>query len=258
MRCVAYCTANSYNFRALLESLRERYKPTTYRDVIHVPYDDSASDVFYFNYGAIVLWEVSEAQEKKILEELKPFELRRVKHIEHDEFEFTYGNTSAVHRNQFVLQTRSVLTKLAISYALAQCVKLTIFEQTIDLTITSTTYLAEDLAKKGKISLTRKEISQKIGELFIERNSINIHSDILDTPELFWEYDELEPLYQNTAHYLDIKKRADILNRRLDIVAELLHMLSDELKHKHSSALEWVIIWLILLEVIMAIGSRLI
>ena len=97
------------------------------------------------------------------------------------------------------------------------------------------------------------EIRRKMGELFIERNSINLHVDVLDVPEFFWEYPELEPLYQMIAKYLDLKTRVEVLNHRLDVVHELFQMLGSELNHQHSSRLEWFIIWLIIIEVLLSL-----
>jgi uncharacterized Rmd1/YagE family protein len=70
----------------------------------------------------------------------------------------------------------------------------------------------------GKIDLTQKQITMEIGRLFIERNSVNLHFDILDTPEFFWEQDKYKPVYDRLAGYLELGKRVDILNKRLDIM----------------------------------------
>ncbi len=102
-------------------------------------------------------------------------------------------------------------------------------------------------------SLSRREIRRKMGELFIERNSINLHVDVLDVPEFFWEYSELEPLYAMTANYFDLETRVEVLNQRLDVIHELFEMLGNELNHQHSSRLEWTIIILIIVEVVLTL-----
>ena len=107
---------------------------------------------------------------------------------------------------------------------------------------------------KGKISLSKNAIRKKMGELFLARNSINLHADVLDIPEFFWEYPELEPLYMIVANYLDLQTRVDVLNHRLDVVHELFQMLGSELNHQHSSRLEWAIIWLIIIEVVLTLS----
>ena len=76
---------------------------------------------------------------------------------------------------------------------------------------------------------------------------------MLDTPEFFWEHPELEPFYRRTSHYLDITKRVEALNRRLNVVHELFEILRNELNHQYSSRLEWTIIILIVIEVVVTL-----
>jgi uncharacterized Rmd1/YagE family protein len=210
-------------------------------------------DVFYFSYGVIVCWGFSDSEEKEIIVDAKDFEREPNTKIELDEFTFTFGEHMRIEEDEIILHNKNVLTKLAISHGLAQSVKLTTFEEVIQKTIDVTKHLPSELAIKGKIGLSRKEISQKMGALFIERNFINLHSETLDTPEFFWDYPELEPFYRKTAHYLDVSKRVEVLNKRLTVVHELFEILSDELKHQHSSRLEWTIIVLIVIEVVLAV-----
>ncbi len=86
-------------------------------------------------------------------------------------------------------------------------------------------------------------------QLFVDRASINLHSDILDHPEFFWEDDEWLSLYLRASKYLEIDRRAEVLNKRLDIIKELFDMLASELHQSHSNKLEWIVIILIVIEV---------
>ena len=63
------------------------------------------------------------------------------------------------------------------------------------------------------------------------------------------------PLYLRAAKYLEIDRRAEVLNKRLDIIKELFDMLANELHVAHSNKLEWIIIILIVLEVIFQVLS---
>jgi len=119
-----------------------------------------------------------------------------------------------------------------------------------------TRHLPEELARKGKIYMSRKKLSKKIGALFSERNSINLHSDILDTPEFFWRRPRYEHYYLMASEYMDIQTRLDILNRRLGVIHELYDILSSELNHRHSSRLELIIILLILIEVVVVLRNE--
>ncbi len=254
MRCTGYCTASSYETLPLFQSLHVRGKVQLYRDVIHLQIKEekrTVGDVFYFSYGAVVFWGFSEKEEQEILSELKSFEKDPFLRIEIDEFTFVYGETTKINEDIISLQNKNILTKLAISYGIAQSLKLIIFEEKVQKTIDHTKQVPNELAKKGKIPLSRKEISKKMGELFIERNSINLHTEVLDTPEFFWEHPEFEPFYRRTTHYLDVSKRGDAMNKRLTVIHELFEILSNELNHQHSARLELTIIILIVIEVIL-------
>lgn len=256
MDCRAYCLAASYQIRPLYDKLKEKYRATLYRDVLHIviPVGEiSKGDIFYFPYGAMIAWGLSEEICKIFLGEGRKFENQGVEEIETDEFTYVYGEVPKIIEDEIILPNDDILTRLAISLGLAQSVKLGTFENAIRKTIDHTKQIPVDLAKYGRISLSRQEIRRKMGELFIERSSINLHVDVLDTPEFFWEYSELEPLYAMTANYLDLKTRGEILNHRLDVVHELFEMLGNELNHQHSSRLEWTIIWLIIIEVLLTL-----
>lgn len=257
MDCLAFCTATSYQLKPLYDAFRPIFKTTLYRDVLHVevPSPHGVIDALYFAYGVIVCWNASKETARPLLTEIKPFEVQPNDEIETDEFAYFYGQGPKIAEDEIILPDQDILTKLAISHGLAQSVKLGSFELAIQKTFNDTKEIPADLAKYGKISLSRREIRRKMGELFLERNSINVHVNVLDTPELFWDYPELEPLYRMIAIYLDIEKRSHVLNQRLEVVHELFEMLGTELNHQHSNRLEWIIIWLIVIEVVVSLLS---
>lgn len=256
MDCRAYCTASAYKMKPLYETLRSQYKTTNFRDVIHIEVKSNglSGEVFIFSFGSTVCWGLAKDKEQAIIDALLPFSEHPLTEIETDEFTYIYGETQKVVEDEIVLPNADILTKLALSQGIAQSVKLGTFENALQRTFNKTKQIPEDLAKYGKISLSKKEIRRKMGELFIERNSINLHADVLDIPEFFWEYPELEPLYRMIANYLDISTRVEILNQRLDVIHELFQMLDTELNHQHSSRLEWTIIILIVIEVVVSLS----
>ena len=156
-----------------------------------------------------------------------------------------YGNVQLTSVNSF--------EKLAYSYSIAQSVRLDVFEDDISNAISATSDIPIHLAKKGTVGMSNRAVTIKMGELFLQRSNVNLHSDILDTPELFWEFDEYEQMYILGREYLDIDKRIEILNQRLDIMKDLYEMLQNELNIKHSAKIEIIIIVLILAEVVLQV-----
>ena len=242
--------------KPLYERMRISYKATLYRDVLHlfVEKEGVQFEAFFFPYGVSIFWGASQEMALRMIkEEVEALEESHREEVETDLFTYCYGDTAKIVEDEIVLTNQDVLTKLAVSHGIAQSVKLGTFESSIQKTYNSTKTLPENLAVHGKIPLSRKEIRRKIGELFIARNSINLHMDVLDTPEFFWEYPELESLYMLTANYLDISRRVEVLNQRMDVLHNLFVMLGNELNHLHSSRLEITIILLIVAEVTIAL-----
>lgn len=263
-RCVAYCTATSYNIRRLQDALKARYKANLFRDVVHFDlgtpsgFSNEVRDVFCFPYGVVVMWGLNVEEEQDVLIQLKEFQnsAQEIYECELMSFAFAASNDhqAKIEEEVISLPDTDVLSRLAISHGLAQSVRLATFEALIQKTIDKTRHIPEQLAARGKIPLSKNEIRKKMGELFLERSSVNLHFDILDVPEFFWDHSELEPLYVLIANHLDLETRVEVLNQRLDIVHDLFEMLGNELNHQHSSKLEWIIIWLIVIEVILSIA----
>lgn len=145
------------------------------------------------------------------------------------------------------------MVKLSISHALAQSVKISLFEELVDNTIEDTQDLPQEVALTGKINMNRKNIMMSIGELFILRINVNLHGSVLDSPELMWAEPHLEPIYQATRGYLEINQRVNLLNQRLEVISDLLQMLKEQLGHAHEEYLEFIVIVLIGVEILVAI-----
>lgn len=101
----------------------------------------------------------------------------------------------------------------------------------------------------GKVKLTRDQVFRKTGEIFALRHNINLSSDLLDTPDVYWDRQELEKIFMDTFHYLNISKRTKVMNERLNHCIELMELLSSHLNDIHHVRLEWMIIILIMVEV---------
>jgi uncharacterized Rmd1/YagE family protein len=258
MRCSCFCTASLYRTNTLAEFLKtEGYTPTIYENVIHIEEKTKGkpADIFLFPYGVIAIWGLEHDDEEQIVKLVKDYETEPVITIAEDYATYLTGEKTYINEEQdeIILENDDMLVKLSISYGLAQSVKLSAFEDSILRTIERTRHIPEELVEKGRISLSRKELSKQLGALFAERNSVNLHSDILGTPEFFWRRPTYEPYYHMAAGYMDITTRLDILNRRLDVIHELYGVVSNEINHIHSSRLELTIIYLIVIEVVLVL-----
>lgn len=257
MRCVAYSVAERYDLKKLTASLvRRKITFNSFKEVLHLPKYKDCKDVFVFNYGCLVLWGIEDEDDSLLIKSLSAFEKNPLREPIQDSCKYSVSQTSAPSMKEDLIRLSSSdpLEKLAFSYGLSQSTKLIEFENVLETTILRTEKVPKDLAEKGRIYLSRRQIAKETGKIFIVRNSINLHSEILDTPDFFWDHPKLEPLYKMSIQDLEVKPRVELLNKRLEMIQELYAILTTESQHRHSSFLEWVIILLITVEVIIALS----
>ncbi|KAM3556325.1 hypothetical protein MY1884_002047 [Beauveria asiatica] len=218
---------------------------------VHTP------EVFLFDYGVVVIWGMSESEEARFLKHISKFEQEKLApdDVETEQFNFYYTKEyqARIYNDFITLRDKNnYMTKLAISHALAQSVKTSLFEELISSTIETCKDIPTQIALTGKIALSRSQINMQIGELFILRINIHLNGSVLDTPELFWVEPQLEPVYQAVRSYLEMDQRVGLLTERLDVIADLLAVLKDQLSHGHGEKLEWIVIVLIAMEIVVA------
>jgi uncharacterized Rmd1/YagE family protein len=61
-----------------------------------------------------------------------------------------------------------------------------------------------------------------VGQLVLDRHTIYLYADVLDSPEVCWENPEVDPLYKRVVQFLELSPRVELLNRRVEVVRELL------------------------------------
>lgn len=256
MRCVSFCTARSYDLTALSHAFKRKdYLTRLSRDVLYVTSLKKPMDIFFFSHGCFVTWGMNKRQEQKWIEFVKDYATGLLALIETDQFCYRFGEETSIDTHErfrvdvITLDSDNPQIKLAISYGLAQSVKLEAFEDSIQDAIRKNSYLPEEIALNGVISLSRRATFKRMGELFLSRSSINLNSEFLDTPEFFWRNPNLESFYIMTKKFLDIPSRVMALNQKLDVLQELFDILNSQLQHRHSSMLEIIIILLILIEI---------
>ncbi|KKA28330.1 hypothetical protein TD95_004533 [Thielaviopsis punctulata] len=218
---------------------------------VHTP------EVFVFQYGVVVIWGMSEIDEKRFLKEVSKFEIepRSTDSVQTELFNFYYTHEyqARIYNDFITLRDRNnYMTKLAISHALAQSVQTSLFEDLVGNAIEECKDIPAQIALTGKIALSRKQINMAIADLFNLRIGIHLTGSVLDTPELFWVEPQLEPVYQAVREYLELDQRLTVLTDRLDVIADLLAVLKEQLSHGHGEMLEWIVIILVAMEVVVA------
>ncbi|XP_047201315.1 required for meiotic nuclear division protein 1 homolog isoform X2 [Girardinichthys multiradiatus] len=275
MQCIAFATADQYHLPTLSHDLinhgfQEIDLPRDASNVLVISTENPAKPdddalIFFFREGSVVFWNVEEKEMKKVLRllehhEIQPYEVALV-HWENEEINYTVGEgNTKLERGNFILsyemdQHEAVLEKFAFSNALCLSVKLAIWEVALDNFVESIQSIPEMLKSGRRIKLSSAEVMQKIGELFTLRHCINLRSDLLLTPDFYWDRENLEKLYDKTCQFLSINRRVNVVNEKLEHCTQLTDLMRSHLSEKHSLRLEWMIVILITIEVMFELAK---
>ncbi|KAG7229099.1 hypothetical protein INR49_013040 [Caranx melampygus] len=283
MQCIAFATADQYHLPTLCHDLinhgfQEIDLPRDASNVLVISTDMAAKqmtmlscsssgrdNVVFKVEGSVVFWNVEEKTMKKVLRllehhEIQPYEVALV-HWENEEINYAVGEgNTKLERGNFILsdqieQHEAVLEKFAFSNALCLSVKLAIWEVSLDDFVESIQSIPETLKSGKRVKLSSAEVMQKIGELFTLRHCINLRSDLLLTPDFYWDRENLEKLYDKTCQFLSINRRVNVVNEKLQHCTQLTDLMRSHLSEKHSLRLEWMIVILITIEVMFELAK---
>ncbi|MCJ7764993.1 MAG: RMD1 family protein [Thiovulaceae bacterium] len=90
-------------------------------------------------------------------------------------------------------------------------------------------------------------------QLVLVRYDMVIDLLLLDKPNILWDNEDAENLYNSLANNLELKDRFDVVEYKLNSIKDDIVMVMDLTNHNHSFFLEWIIIVLIAVEVVMGV-----
>uniref|UniRef100_A0A0B7A1X8 DUF155 domain-containing protein n=1 Tax=Arion vulgaris TaxID=1028688 RepID=A0A0B7A1X8_9EUPU len=226
--------------------------------------EQKSKEIFVFDDGCVIFWCVPEVERSAFLRTLVKFSQGTYSSVqmlyEKEEIDFTFSSGKTclagdmIQLNDTDRDSQPILLEMyTFSNALAQSVKLAMLESSFNKFVSEIESVTEDLRRGRKISMTRRQVLMKTGELFSLRHALNLSSDLLDTPDFYWDRESLEPLYISLCNYLSISRRTKIMNQKLNHCCELTELLNGQLSDAHHTRLEVMIIILILVEVIFEI-----
>jgi required for meiotic nuclear division protein 1 len=223
-------------------------------------------DIFVFPSGTVVTWSMPLDTVIKLASThlIRAASFPHLDRAEMEMLEFTPDDTrdtSYMKGEVVVLGTRAqeheknrvdtTLAKIAFSSGLARSPKLAVLETDLEYLLQESKATLNVLAAGSQSKLKRSSILKMTGQLLNLRSQLNHYSDITEElPDMFWESDSvLEEYYNQIGGALSVRRRIEILNKRIDYAHENVSVLREMISEKYGHRLEWIIIALITIEV---------
>ena len=156
-----------------------------------------------------------------------------------------------VSNEKITLQRYSRINLIIIAHVISQSVALERYEAKLaDYYERSRRLIdASDTFSLSK----RTRLARFAKQLVLIRHDMLIDLHLLDKPNILWDNEEAEMLYNSLASQLELKDRFDVVAYKLNSIKDDIVMVMDLTNHNHSSFLEWIIIALIGVEIAMGL-----
>lgn len=218
--------------------------------------EDPLHDIFLFREGSVVFWGVPYDQQIRLLSALNSLKVSpnssNLIQDEREHMSYTIGDTTVsklVHDNILISAHQPIdrrrMDQFAFSHAIALSVKLGVLEMTLDTYIDSVEWISKNMEAGKDIKLSKQQVMKKTGEVLRLKHTINLRSDFLDLPDIYWDRNEQEDMFVSMSNFLNIRKRTNVINDRLEKCCELMNLLVNLVNDRHHVNLSWIIIVLI-------------
>ncbi|BCN92540.1 hypothetical protein THMIRHAM_03250 [Thiomicrorhabdus immobilis] len=156
---------------------------------------------------------------------------------------------SSVSNDLITLSALSLWPLMVVALVVSQSVGLERFEVKVNHYFSKGRDMVNDSGRLGWMK--RHKFADYAEEISLLRHDMVLDLRLLDKPNVLWDNEIYERLYNRLAEALELSDRFEVVSYKLNTLKEDIGMMMDLYHHKHSSFLEWIIIWLIMVEVVM-------
>lgn len=206
-----------------------------------------------FRYGVAVLIGLSPIEEDEMIRGLRPRIVGSYDRIEDEAaiIEIAPGqDDQIVPGGPIAIKDISPPRLVVVADVLAKNVALAHDEREVSRVFDVIEPLAADLARRGRTPFNRSKMLRLIGQALLVRHRMTGRVEVEEKPDVLWDRWDLERLYARLDDEYELKERAAMLTRKLEVVGETAQALTDLIDAARSLRLEVMIVLLIVIEVL--------
>jgi len=148
--------------------------------------------------------------------------------------------TCSINNDYILLKTPSPLSFLIIALVVSQSVGLEKHEKDLEDHFAHSRQLID--MSSSFSPLKRGELTHFASELTLVQYGMVSDLFLLDKPNILWENEDAENLYNELSSMLELKDRFEIVAYKLKGLKDDIDMVIDLSNHKHSEVLDWIVI----------------
>ncbi|WP_008315024.1 RMD1 family protein [Leptolyngbya sp. PCC 6406] len=208
-----------------------------------------------FDYGAAILFGIAAVEEAKFLSDIQGLVVNAFPTPETEDAVIRLApvNEGKVEEGVILLAEFRLPSLQLVAEVLAKSVVLAEYEsgaaQVFDQVEPFAASLQSGNFRRGQAA----ELLRQIGNSLTIQHKIVGRVEIVEKPELLWEYPELDRLYARLEDEYEIRERHLALERKLDLVSRTAETALN-IQHQNTGLrLEWYVVILIVIEVLLSL-----
>lgn len=144
---------------------------------------------------------------------------------------------------------------LVVADALAKSVALARDEREVNKVFDFIEPFARRLAESGRPPFNRPAMLRLIGQALLAQHRVSGRVAVEEKPDVLWDRPDLERLYARLEDEYELKERANALKRKLEVIVETAHALTDIIDANRATRLEATVAMLIVLELVVSLAQ---
>lgn len=217
--------------------------------------DGDAGCIVLFDYGAAVLFGLSTEQEAQFLDTIRGLITTPFSQPETEEatLHLAAVNGGKVEDGIILLAEFDTPVLQLVADVLAKSVVLAEYEIASARVFDQIEPFAASLQERNFNRQRATDLLKQIGNSLMIQHKIVGRVEIIDKPELLWEYPELDRFYARIEDEYEIRERHTALERKLDLVSRTAETALEIQQQNTGLRLEWYVVILIVIEVLISL-----
>jgi uncharacterized Rmd1/YagE family protein len=210
-----------------------------------------------FRHGVVVLSGLTPLEEDEVLRALEPRILSPfAPPYEEESLPLQVGpdvDEAVAPDGAVRLKALSPEALLVVADILAKSTALAHDEREVSTVFDTIEPFARDLAERGRPPGGRRSMLKLIGSSLLVRHRVSGRVAVHEKPDVLWDRPDLERLYGRLEDEYEIVERAEVLERKLELIGQAATAMNDIMDTERSVRLELLIVGLILAELLLAV-----
>jgi len=255
MKLIAYQISESNNIENFKQGFKGRVLKSTSSEILFG--NEKNQYIYLFNYGVVCFWDYNEDEINLLLQQLIPLSTNPLSERIGEVYQVLFDSeiTEVGYYKSIVNEFDFESAKLFMLY-LSQSTTLTYYRKQTDKLLDNIQLYTSSLEKFGNFKISWSNLKKFIGKALSINNRISNNLYILESPPNAWNNDYLNKIDQELKEIFKIHSRTQIIQENINRIKENLDLFTSITFHKKGEALEWIVIWLIVIEVINTFAEK--